>query len=150
MAPTLPFTVHDRVRWSDCDPLGIIFYGAYIRLFEVAEHELLRSVGLPFDVLRGERGVWLPRKAFHVEFDAPAAMDEAVAIGAGIEGIGETSITFAFQVTRATDGAPRARATLTVVCVEKGTMGKFPVPAWLRDALAPLLLARAPVSDPTV
>lgn len=138
MTPSLPFVVHDRVRWSDCDPLGIIFYGAYIRLFEIAEHELLRAVGLPFDVLRGERGVWLPRKAFAVEFAAPAAMDEEVAIRAGIAAIGRTSITFAFAVERARDGAPRARATLTVVCVEKDSLAKFPVPGWLKEALAPM------------
>ena len=140
----LPFAVRERVRWSDCDPLGIIFYGAYIRLFEVAEHELLRAVGLPFDVLRGERGVWLPRKAFQVEFDAPAAMDEEVEIRAGIDRIGETSLTFGFAVMRASDGAPRARATLTVVNVDKATMQKCPVPDWLREALIPMRSGAAP------
>lgn len=138
MSSALPFAVRERVRWSDCDPLGIIFYGAYIRLFEVAEHELLRAVGLPFDVLRRERGVWLPRKAFECEFDAPAAMDEEVEIRAGIAHVGATSLTFAFAVTRASDGAPRARATLTVVNVDKDTMQKSPVPDWLRTALAPM------------
>ncbi len=148
MYPVLPFAVHDRVRWSDCDPLGIIFYGAYIRLFEIAEHELLRAVGLPFDTLRGERGVWLPRKAFHAEFDAPAAMDEAVTIAAGIQAIGTTSITFAFTVVRTSDGAPRAHATLTVVCVDKATMTKYPVPAWLREALEPMRSGGAPLTPP--
>jgi YbgC/YbaW family acyl-CoA thioester hydrolase len=148
MAPFLPFSVRERVRWSDCDPLGIIFYGAYIRLFEVAEHELLRAVGLPFDVLRGDRGVWLPRKAFHAEFDSPAAMDEEVLVSAGIERIGSTSITFAFAVARASDGVSRARATLTVVCVHKESMAKYPVPDWLREALAPLRTDAGDVSLP--
>lgn len=129
------FSVRERVRWSDCDPLGIIFYGTYIRYFEIAEHELMRSVGLPYDILRVERAVWLPRKAITMEFHAPAAMDEEIIIGIGVSRIGTTSVTFQFEVTRASDGAPRASASLTVVCVDKPTMTKRELPDWLRDAL---------------
>ena len=32
-----PFTVRERVRWIDCDAAQIIYYGAYIRFFEIAE-----------------------------------------------------------------------------------------------------------------
>ena len=76
------FEVRDRVRWSDCDPFGIIYYGAYVRLFQVAEEELFRTCGLPFAVLRQERGVWIPRKAFHAEFHSPAELDEEVVVQA--------------------------------------------------------------------
>ena len=65
--PPLPFSVRERARWIDGDPFGIIYYGAYIRFFEIAEHEMLRSLGLPFDVLRVERDVWIPRKALTME-----------------------------------------------------------------------------------
>ena len=40
------FTIEERVRWGDVDAARIIFYGAYIRFFEIAETELFRSVGL--------------------------------------------------------------------------------------------------------
>ena len=40
------FTIDEYVRWSDVDPAGIIFYGAYVRFFEIAETELFRSAGL--------------------------------------------------------------------------------------------------------
>jgi YbgC/YbaW family acyl-CoA thioester hydrolase len=140
MLEPLPFEVQERIRWSDCDPLGIIYYGAYPRLFEIAEHELLRSVGLPFDTLRAIRGIWLPRKAFHVEFDSPAEMDELVTLGAGVQRLGETSITFAFGVSRAADRTSRARASLTVVCVDKPSITKRAIPDWLRAALTPLVV----------
>ncbi len=144
MPPVPPFAVHERVRWSDCDPLGIIFYGAYIRLFEIAEHEMFRSIGLPFDTLRAIRGVWLPRKAFQVEFAAPAAMDELLTVGVGVQAIGTTSITLRFTATCAADGAPRATATLTVVCVDKPSITKRPVPDWLREALQPMTIPTPP------
>jgi YbgC/YbaW family acyl-CoA thioester hydrolase len=130
-----PFSVRERVRWSDCDPFGIIYYGAYTRFFEIAEHEMLRSLGLPYDVLRVERDVWIPRKALSMSFESPAEMDEEIDVAVGVRDVGTTSITFAFEVTAVVSGALRASATLTVVVVDKPTMTKRPVPEWLRDAL---------------
>jgi acyl-CoA thioesterase FadM len=50
-----------------------------------------------------------------IEFHGPAAMDEEIIVGAGISRIGTTSVTFAFEVARASDGAPRAQRSLSFV-----------------------------------
>ena len=55
------FTIEERVRWGDVDAARIIFYGAYIRFFEIAETELFRAVGLPYGVIFDEIDLWLPR-----------------------------------------------------------------------------------------
>lgn len=133
----LPFRVQDRVRWSDCDPLGIIYYGAYIKFFEHAEHEMFREAGLPYELMRVERHVQLPRKAFSVEFHSPAQMDELLDIEVGVSRIGETSITMRFEAYRASDRTHRATASLTVVCVEKESITKRPLPDFVKDALRP-------------
>lgn len=138
--PPFPFAVQERVRWSDCDPLGIIFYGAYVRFFEAAEHELFRQAGLPYERLRVERGVQLPRKHFAVEFHSPAEMDELLEVRVGLARLGETSLTLRFEAFRARDLVHRASATLTVVCVDKATITKRPLPDFVRDALRPYLL----------
>lgn len=133
------FEVRERVRWSDCDPLGIIYFGSYIRFFEIAEFELFRACGLPFERLRRELGVALPRKAFDAVFHSPAEMDEEVIVQASIVKIGTTSLTFRFEVLRASDRTPRASATLTVVNVDRATMQKRAIPAEVRSALAPFV-----------
>lgn len=133
----LPFAVRERVRWSDCDPLGIIYYGAYIRYFEAAEHEMFRAAGLPYEVMRVQRHVQLPRKAFAVEFHSPAQMDEMLEVQVGVSRIGETAITMLFEAYEATTHAHRASATLTVVCVDKESLTKRPLPAFVKDALTP-------------
>ncbi len=135
--PVFPFAVQERVRWSDCDPLGIIYYGTYVRFFEAAEHEMFRQAGLPYEVMRVQRHVQLPRKAFAVEFHSPAEMDELMEIRVGVARIGETSITMRFEAYRARDLVHRASATLTVVCVEKETITKRPLPDFVKDALKP-------------
>jgi len=130
------FSIHDRVRWSDCDPLGIIHYGAYLRLFEIAEHEMYRACGLPYEVMRTSGGVWLPRKALHVEFHSPARMDEPLVVESWFSRVGETSLTLKFEVYREGDRAHRASGSLTVVCVHKDTMMKYRIPDDVRTKIA--------------
>jgi YbgC/YbaW family acyl-CoA thioester hydrolase len=131
------FTVRERVRWSDCDPFGIIYYGAYIRFFEIAEHEFLRSLDLPKDMLGAKRQVWIPRKALTMEFHKPAQMDDEISIGVSVAKIGTTSVSYRFSVTRAATGESLATATLTAVCVDKETMTKKELPGWFREKLRP-------------
>ena len=132
----MKFEVLDRVRWSDCDPFGIIYYGAYIRLFQVAEEELFRACGLPFSVLREEKGVWIPRKALQAEFHSPAQLDEEVAVQAHFSKIGRSAITIQFEVYRAANRAHRATGSLTVVSVDKPTMKPRQIPDDVREKLS--------------
>lgn len=132
----MKFEIRDRVRWSDCDPFGIIYYGAYIRLFQVAEEELFRACGLPFAVLREEKGVWIPRKALQAEFHSPAQLDEEVAVQAHFSRIGRSAITMQFEVYRASDRAHRASGSLTTVSVDKPTMKPRAIPDDVKTALA--------------
>ncbi len=126
--PPNAFEVPERVRWADSDPMGIIYYGAYVRLLGVAEDEMFRACGLPFSELRLVRGVWIPRKAFSLEFHSPAEVDEAVLIQAWFAKIGRTSITMRFEVYRTSDRAHRASGALTVVSVERESMRPSPIP----------------------
>ena len=126
--PDNAFETLDRVRWADSDPMGIIYYGAYVRLIGVAEDEMFRACGLPFSELRIGRGVWIPRKAFTLEFHSPAELDEAVAVQGWFAKIGTSSITMRFEVYRASDRAHRASGALTVVCVERETVRPKPLP----------------------
>jgi acyl-CoA thioester hydrolase len=136
LVPATAFEVRDRVRWSDCDPFGIIYYGAYVRLFQVAEEELFRACGLPFSELRVNRGVWIPRKALQMEFHSPAQLDEAVVVRVWFGRIGTTSITMRFEVFRADDRLHRASGSLTVVSVDKATMVPLPLPDEVRQLLS--------------
>jgi acyl-CoA thioester hydrolase len=136
LVPATAFEVRDRVRWSDCDPFGIIYYGAYVRLFQVAEEELFRACGLPFSELRVHRGVWIPRKALQMEFHSPAQLDEAVTVSTWFGRIGTTSITMRFEVFRSDDRAHRASGSLTVVSVDKATMTPLPLPDEVRERLS--------------
>jgi YbgC/YbaW family acyl-CoA thioester hydrolase len=125
----------DRVRWNDSDPFGIIYYGAYIRLFQVGEEELFRAAGLPFRELRVGRGVWIPRKAVEAEFHSPAELDEQVLIRSWFARIGRSAVTIRHDVYRAEDLVHRASGAVTVVSVDKATMKPKKLPDEVRVML---------------
>ena len=41
-------TIEEHVRWSDTDRTGMMYYGQFLRFFDIAETELFRAVGLPY------------------------------------------------------------------------------------------------------
>lgn len=133
--PPNAFECHDRIRWSDSDPMAIVFYGAYIRLIGVAESEMFRACGLPVHEVRFARDVWIPRKALHLEFHSAAQLEEEVLIRSWFSRVGTTAITMRFEFYRASDLAHRASGSLTVVSVARETMTPKPIPEEIKASL---------------
>src|SRR5256885_477778 len=86
-----PYIIEEYVRWSDVDFAGIIFYGSYVRFFEIAETELFRACGLAFARVFDRYDIFLPRKAVHSEFYLPARQKDVVAVEHA--GVGEAAGT---------------------------------------------------------
>jgi acyl-CoA thioester hydrolase len=134
-APESPFELRERVRWSHCDPMGIIWYGTYLRFIEAAEQEMFRACGLPYTEVRIARGLMFPRKALSLEFHSPAQLDEEIVIQAWFSKIGTTSFAMRFEVLRESDRARRASALLTVVHVDKATMKPHALPDDVKELM---------------
>jgi YbgC/YbaW family acyl-CoA thioester hydrolase len=135
-APT-PFVIEEYVRWSDVDFAGIIFYGSYVRLFEVAETELFRHCGLAYASMFDEYDVFLPRKAVHSEFYWPARLDDRLKIAAYVGKVGTKSLTLHFDVLRAGSNVLGAAGWMVLVCVDRKRLKPTPLPSGLIAALAP-------------
>ena len=139
-APT-PFIVQEYVRWSDVDFAGIIFYGSYVRFFEIAETELFRACGLAYAQVFDRYNVFLPRKAVHSEFYEPARLDDRLRVATYVGRVGKTSMTLNFDVFRGERRSLAAAGWMVLVCVDRGTLKPRPLPAGLVEALAPHTLA---------
>jgi len=134
------FTIEERVRWGDVDAAGIIFYGSYIRFFEIAETELFRAVGLPYGVVFDELNIWLPRVHLECDFHRAAQLDDLLEVSVWVGKIGTTSLRLNFEVRRKDrDGRIEERliATAHFVLVSTGrhNLQPVPVPEELRRAL---------------
>ena len=130
------FTIDEYVRWGDVDAAGVICYGAYVRFIEIAETELFRAAGIPYGQVFERFDCWLPRVSYRCDFRKPAFLDQRLRVRATVQRLGTTSITFGFSFEDES-GALIADCTIVVVCVERRTFAKRPLPQELREALAP-------------
>jgi acyl-CoA thioester hydrolase len=133
----LPFSIDEYVRWSDVDHAGIIFYGSYVRFFEIAETEMFRTAGLPFGELFDRLGIWLPRAHFDCDFRYPARLDDRLRVVTYVSHFGRTSLTLAFDVVHHGAGRLTAAGHEVLVCTERASLAPLPVPGALRAALTP-------------
>lgn len=133
------FTIEERVRWGDVDAARIIFYGAYIRFFEIAETELFRAVGLPYGVIFDEIDLWLPRVHLECDFHRVAQLDDLLEVSVYVGRIGNKSIQLNFEVRRKGEEALVATAHFIMAAVRKNTLESVPIPDLLRERLKPYL-----------
>ena len=129
------FEVRDRVRWSDVDIAGIIYFGAYVRFIELAEMELFRDLGYPYGEMFEQLNIWLPRVHLDFDFYAPALMDDALLLRTHIAKLGSSSITLRMIVHNTRANEVDAAATLVVAAVDRATMKSRPLPEDFRTAL---------------
>jgi len=137
------FTIEERVRWGDVDAARIIFYGAYIRFFEYAETELFREVGLQYGVMFDELKIWLPRVHLECDFKRAARLDDLLEVSVFVGRFGTKSMRLDFEVRRKGEDELIATAHFVLAAVKQDTFDTVPVPAELRERLAPYAAAEA-------
>jgi YbgC/YbaW family acyl-CoA thioester hydrolase len=139
----VPFTIDEYVRWSDVDYAGIIFYGAYVRFFEIAETEMFRAVGLPYGQLFDRLEMWLPRVHLDCDFTYPARLDDQLRVAVYVPRFGTSSITLQFDVVHLAAGRLAASGHEVLVSTDRRSLRPTPLPAELRRALDPFALSEA-------
>ena len=135
-----PFIVDEYVRWSDVDHAGIIFYGAYVRFFEIAETEMFRVAGIPFGEFFDRFEIFLPRVHLECDFKYPARLDDRLRVAAYVTRIGNTSIRLNYDVLHI--GARRLAAVAheVLVCTNGKTLKPERPPREFLDHLDPFVL----------
>lgn len=136
------FTIEERVRWGDVDAAGIIFYGSYIRFFEIAETELFRAVGFPYGKVFDDLEIWLPRVHLECDFHHATKLDDLLEVSVYVAKIGKTSLRLNFEVRRKDMNGKLevdwiATAHFVLVATSRGDLKPLTVPDELRRALEP-------------
>jgi len=139
--PGAPFIIHERVRWSDCDPMGIIRFDAYTRFMELGEGELFRALGIGYREFVQRFGITLPRRVMHLEYPSPPRLDELLEVAVYVSEVGETSLRLNFDAY-GDGGALRMAGYLVLVCVYDGpdrgdAIRRMPWPGAFIEVLAP-------------
>ncbi len=134
------FSIEERVRWSDVDHAGIIYFGSYIRFFEIAETELYREMGLPYSGAFEELDVYPVRAQFHSDFHSPAYLDDLLTTELWVSHLGASSMTFRFEIVRTLSTKGTVDEVLVtghcvLVTVDRVTLRPRRIPEKLRQRL---------------
>lgn len=134
------FTVDERVRWSAVDKAGIIFYGAYVRFFELAEMELFRAAGVPYSKVFDRFDMWLPRVHLESDFRYPSRLDDELRVAAYFTRFGTSSLQLNFDVLHLGANKLAVTAHEILVCTTQDTLESRPLPPELIEMLSPYLM----------
>ena len=123
-----------RVIFADCDPMRIMYYGSYFRLFEIGRAELFRKIGHPFPVYIA-RGLYLGVIEATCRYLKPARYDDELLIRAGVTDVGRARLQISYAVVGAAGETLANGATVHVVMNEAGRPQRIP-PEFKEAALA--------------
>lgn len=132
--PREPFRFQTRIRFIDTDASGRIHYTAMFRYFESAEIELLRTVGITYDLQRPYR---FPRVHVECDFLRSIVHDDLIDIEISLAKIGRSSVRFEFRAFK--DRNLAAKGTVIVACIDRETQETIPIPDDVRSRLTAIL-----------
>jgi acyl-CoA thioester hydrolase len=143
LAAELPEVARVRVIYGDTDQMGMVYYGNYLRYFEIARNEFLRRAGAPYREFEELHGLRLPVVEATVRYCRPARYDDEIGIHAAVPEIGRASAHFVYQLRRVADSELLAEGHTIHACIDAA--GKLRrIPAAFRTALS----ASAPPPPP--
>jgi acyl-CoA thioester hydrolase len=129
-----------RVRYAECDPMGVAHHASYATWLELARTELLRAQGLSYAQLE-TRGVLLVVVKLSIQYKRPVRYDDLVEVACSIRGGGRVKIEHEYELCvieqsahgpagEVRTGAVVASAHTLLACVDRA--GKLrELPEWL-------------------
>jgi acyl-CoA thioester hydrolase len=122
-----------RVYWEDTDAGGIVFYANYLKFFERARTEWLRSLGVQQQALREGAGAIFVVADTAVRFHAPAQLDDAIEVTVAVLGRGSASLRLRQQAWRGS--TLLAAGDIRIGCVDQTSLRPCRMPSLVQLAL---------------
>jgi acyl-CoA thioester hydrolase len=124
-----------RVYWEDTDAGGIVFYANYLKFFERARTEWLRSLGVGQHDLREKTGGMFVVGETFVRYLKPAKLDDELLVTAEVKESGRASLIIAQQALRSADGSLLCEGTIRIGWVSSATLQPARIPPGILEAL---------------
>ena len=122
---------------------GIVFYANYLKFFERARTEWLRSLGVGQQQLREQTGGMFVVTDAQLRYHRPARLDDELIVTAALQSSGRASLTIVQQALlkpeQMTDQSPTllTEGTIRIGWVDAATMRPARIPSTLLEQLTP-------------
>ena len=122
-----------RVYWEDTDAGGVVFYANYLKFFERARTEWLRSLGFGQERLRTETGAMFVVTDTSVRYRRPARLDDELAVSVRLVERGRVSLLIEQQAKR--DGTVLAEGSIRIGFVEAASFRPCRIPTQILERI---------------
>ena len=146
--PRFRFSHRLRVRWSECDPQGIAFNGAFLSWLEMAHAEYFRNIGISLYTLAESNVFDTIMAKVGLEFHAPVRLDDEIDLHMRMVRLGGSSFTMECEIHRAGEPTPLARIEVVYVSYDTSHQRSRPIPDDIRRLVAQFEeMDQTPASD---
>lgn len=123
-----------KIRYSDCDPQGIVFNGNYARYWDDAATDWLDQAGFGGLELGGI-GVDVVTARLEIDFKNSAKLGDTLITKTSVERFGNTSMALSVVTRRKSDDEVVAEGRLVWVFVDPQNFRPVPIPDNVRVRL---------------
>jgi acyl-CoA thioester hydrolase len=123
-----------RVYYEDTDAGGVVYHASYLRFFERARTEFLRSLGFEQDELRTRYGILFVVRSIQIDYVKAARFNEMLWVFTQVEQLKSASFNFKQLATRQDDELV-CEARVRVVCLLAETFRPTAIPDFLLQRL---------------
>ncbi|ULQ46477.1 tol-pal system-associated acyl-CoA thioesterase [Flagellatimonas centrodinii] len=110
-----------RVYYEDTDASGVTYHANYLRWFERARTEWLRSLGGHQQRMMDEAGIAFTVSHLDVHYRRPARLDDLLRVDTEVTEVRRASLHFLQRIFREADGELLAEARVRAGCVDQKT-----------------------------
>jgi acyl-CoA thioester hydrolase len=86
-----------RVRYSECDPMGVAHHASYAPWLEIGRTELLRDVGASYATME-RTGVFLVVTKLELRYRRPLRYDDLIEVQTSVVGTSRIKIRHAYEL----------------------------------------------------
>lgn len=128
--------------WEDTDAGGVVFYANYLKFFERARTEWLRSLGIAQQNLREQTGGIFVVTSAHLEYLRQARLDDQLIVTATLKNAGRASLTIEQQAllmnpdSQAQEPLPLCTGSIRIGWVDGTTMRPARIPNHILEQLS--------------
>lgn len=123
-----------HIPFDEGDPGGIVFFGNYYRITHRVFEEYLRSLNIPWEAWFKNPKWAVPLRKSQADYLAPLFPGQAYTVSLQISRLGESSVSFEFQIFNE-DQVLCSRVETTHVFIDPKRKRKMKIPAPLKKKL---------------
>lgn len=122
-----------RVYYEDTDAGGVVYYANYLKFFERARTDFLRTLGISQSDLATKEGLFFVVRKCVIDYILPARLDDVLKVSVEVKNISAATILMRQEATKF--GVILSRLEVEIVCVDSLSFKPKKIPKTISELL---------------